>query len=70
MSIDTNIGRYHDFKIWKNSKKKISSNVLIIGDSAYTGMQKYHANCIVVKRRKRGKILTKEDRVFNQNLSK
>ena len=56
--------------MFKDFKKIIPKNTVIIGDSGYTGMQKYYSNCLIARRRKQGKKLIKEDKFFNKNLSK
>jgi len=44
LSISVSDGAKHDFKLCKKKKLSISSDVEILADSGYQGLQKYHKN--------------------------
>ena len=59
-----------DFGIFKESKRIVHKNTIILGDSGYTGMKKYHKNCKILIRKRKNKIITKKEKQFNQKLKK
>jgi len=69
MASSTN-GRKHDFKQFKELNLKIHKSKQIIADTGYQGLQKIHKNGLTPIRRKRNASLTKEQKLYNKELSK
>ena len=55
--------------MFKESKFLIQTNVQILADTGYQGIQKIHQNSIIPFKRKRNEILTIEQKKFNHKLS-
>ena len=47
----------------------VKTNVKILADTGYQGIQKIHQNSVIPIKRKRGEILTKDQKTFNHRLS-
>lgn len=47
----------------------VKSDVKILADTGYQGIQKIHTNSVIPIKRKRGEILTKDQKIFNHKLS-
>ena len=62
-------GKKHDFKLFKKSKVAIQSEVQIIVDSGYQGLQKIHHNTLLPKKKSRKSPLTKEDKKNNTKIA-
>ena len=62
-------GSKHDFKIFKDSKLKISEKIKMKADSGYVGLNRYHNNSILPKKKSKNNPLTKEDKKHNRLLS-
>ena len=62
-------GRKHDFRLYKESKTRIHTETLAETDTGYIGIKRFHANSILPKKRKRKQKLSKEDKIFNRNVS-
>lgn len=69
-SVICNKGRVHDFRLLKESKLKISSEIKKLGDSGYQGLDKLYENSETPVKKSKNKPLTKEDRTYNRELSK
>ncbi len=68
--VDISKGKTHDFNLFKKSRLKIFIAILLLADSGYQGICKYHSNSrIPVKSSKKHK-LSAQDKEFNHNLSK
>ena len=39
-------GKTHDFKVFKDSKVRIPSNIQVLGDSGYQGIKDIHVNSL------------------------
>ena len=63
-------GKTHDFKMFKDSKSHIPSNIGILGDSGYQGIKDIHANSRTPIKKPKGKELTKRQKLYNHLLSK
>lgn len=59
----------HDFALLKASKTKVHPKTRMLGDSAYQGQQKLHANTSIPKKRSKKAPLSKEDKLQNRVLS-
>jgi len=68
--VESSKGKNHDFKIFKNKKRKIPSTVKIIADSGYQGIKKIHSNSRIPIKKPKGKELTKRQKLYNHLLSK
>lgn len=53
----------------KESKLTIKTNVKILADTGYQGIQKIHPNSVIPVKRKRNEFLTKKQKKFNHQLS-
>lgn len=59
-------GRQHDFRIFKNSRIKVTQRVQVLADKGYQGINRYHSNsCIPHKKPRKGK-LTSEQKQQNK----
>ena len=63
-------GRVHDFRILKESKLRISSEIKKLGDSGYQGLEKLYENSETPVKKSKNKPLTKEARKYTRELSK
>ena len=62
-------GRRHDFRLYKNSKVRVSGKVKILADSGYQGIKKIHENSELPKKNSKKKPLTKQDKKENHKIS-
>lgn len=69
LCVYTDKGRKHDFRLYKESKLRLSPNTLLIADSGYTGIDKYHSYSLVPKRRKKNTPLSQEDKKNNHEIN-
>jgi IS5 family transposase len=63
-------GREHDFRIFKNSKVRLTQNIECLGDKGYQGIQKLHSNSRIPKKKPREGKLSEQDKKRNQELAK
>jgi len=70
LSVVTAKGQQHDFSVFKNSRLLLHPDVLLLADSGYQGIHKYHPNSTLPVKKKKGQHLTAEDKVHNKALSK
>ena len=56
--------------MYKNSKRRFHKSVVIMGDSGYLGMQNFHKNCLILKRRKNKQFSIEKTKKFNSKLAK
>jgi transposase len=63
-------GKTHDFKLHKQHKVFLNPATKKLADSGYQGLQKVHQNTTTPIKKKRKVELTKEQKLFNHNLSK
>jgi len=70
MRTDFSKGKKHDFKLFKDSEVKLSKNVVVMGDSGYTGLKKLHVNSQIPRKSSKKKPLTKKDKKYNLKISK
>ncbi len=64
------LGKRHDFRIFKESKIHVLGNIEILTDSAYQGILKIHQNSVFPKKRSKNHPLSKEDKKNNRELSR
>lgn len=60
----------HDFRLFKESKIGVNSEIEVIGDKGYQGIQKIHQNSHTPHKKKRKEELSKEQKRENRELSK
>ena len=63
-------GKTHDFKMFKDSKVHIPSDIEILGDSGYQGIKDIHANSRAPIKKPKEKKLTKRQKLYNHLISK
>ena len=63
-------GKTHDFKMFKDSKVHIPSDIGILGDSGYQGIKDIHANSRTPIKKPKGKKLTRRQKLYNHLISK
>jgi|TARA_B110000914_G_C15423188_1_gene427598 IS5 family transposase len=63
-------GKTHDFKMFKDSKARVPSEIGILADSGYQGIKDIHANSRTPIKKPKGKKLTKRQKLYNHLLSK
>jgi len=62
-------GKRHDFRLFKESKIKISPHIKVMTDTGYQGIQKLHSRSELPKKKTKKIPLTKEDKKKNQELA-
>ncbi len=62
-------GKRHDFRLFKESKTRIHSEIKTLTDTGYQGIQKLHHKAELPKKRSKKNPFTKEDRKKNQELA-
>ena len=62
-------GKRHDFRLFKESKTRIGSDVKVITDTGYQVMQKLHSKSELPKKKSKKTPLTKEEKKRNQELA-
>jgi hypothetical protein len=63
-------GHQHDFSVFKDSHLLLNPEALLLADSGYQGIHKYHPNSIIPIKKKKGQPLSVEDKAHNKALSK
>jgi len=63
-------GKRHDFRLFKESNTFIHPTISVVTDTGYQGLQKIHARTQIPKKRNKTHPLTREDKKYNQQLSK
>ena len=62
-------GKRHDFRLFKESKTKIKSDIKVIINTGYQDIQKLHMESELPKKKTKKNPLTKEDKQSNQKLA-
>lgn len=62
-------GKQHDFRLFKESKVRIHTEIKTLVDSGYQGIQKLHANSELPRKRTKKCPLTKADKCHNQKIA-
>jgi hypothetical protein len=62
-------GKKHDFRLFKESKINMLQEILAKVDTGFIGIHKYHQNSELPKKSSKKHPLTKEDKLFNRNIS-
>jgi transposase len=64
-------GSVHDFQLYKDSiGSAVSPDIEIKADSGYQGIASYHANSTIPHKKNKNKLLSKEEKAFNRQLSR
>ena len=63
-------GKRHDFRIFKESRLKISERIIINADAGYAGISKLHKNSVLPKKKSKNSPLSPEDKQNNKRLSR
>jgi len=70
LSVVMGKGKQHDFSVFKDSRLLLHPDALVLVDSGYQGIQKYHQNSILPIKKKKGQPLSVEDKAHNKALAK
>ena len=62
-------GKKHDFRLFKESEIRMLEKILIKADTGFIGIQKFHKNSQLPKKRSKKNPLTKEDKQNNRKIS-
>jgi hypothetical protein len=62
-------GKKHDFKLFKESKVRWIKQIKGITDSGYTGIKKIQSGVRLPTKRRKGKPLTKEEKLENRKIA-
>lgn len=62
-------GKKHDFKLFKESRVRWTKETRALTDSGYTGIWKMQSTTRLPKKRKKGKLLTKEEKQANRAIA-
>lgn len=62
-------GKKHDFRLFKESKVVFKSTTLVLTDTGYQGIKKFHKNSLHPKKKSKKNPLTKFDKIQNKNIS-
>ena len=63
-------GKKHDFRLFKESNVKLTTNTKALVDTGYTGIKKIHTNSELPKKRSKKNPLSKEEKTHNQEISR
>jgi hypothetical protein len=69
ISIHTDSGSTHDFKLFKDSKIALSPDTACFADSGYQGLDKRHARGYTPKKGSKYHPLMEKDKAYNKMLS-
>ncbi|MBL3285300.1 IS5 family transposase domain protein [Rickettsiales endosymbiont of Paramecium tredecaurelia] len=61
-------GKRYDFRLFKESRTKINSDIKVITDTGYQGIRKLHSKSELPRKKTKKNPLTKEDKEKNQEL--
>jgi len=67
---DFSRGKKHDFKLYKHSKLSLPQTVRLDLDSAYLGIEKFHPNSRIPRKKSKLRPLTETDKKYNKILSR
>lgn len=63
-------GKKHDFMLFKESHVRLKETSQALTDSGYLGMKKLHNNTHMPKKKTKKRLLTSEEKLQNQQLSR
>jgi hypothetical protein len=64
------LGKTHDFSLFKRSKLPLARSLKMRVDSGYQGIQQFHANTVLPKKKSKLCPLTKQDKRNNRQAAK
>ena len=64
------MGKEHDFEIFKKSKLPINRETLVIVDTGYLGIVKFHKKSLLPIKSSKNHKLSKQDKQYNQIIAK
>lgn len=64
--VNSSQGKEHDFSLFKRSKLAISSRVKVMVDLGYLGIEKFHKNSVIPKKKSKSNKLTDDDKKENR----
>ena len=64
------MGETHDFKLFKDEFIGIDASILLLADSGYQGIIRFHANSETPIKKRKNQKLTAEEKVYNRELSR
>ncbi len=70
LSVVMGKGKQHDFSVFKDGRLLLHPDALVLGDSGYQGIHKYHKNSILPVKKKKDQPLSAEDKAHNKWLAK
>lgn len=70
LTVVTDKGSKHDFKIFKESKTIIPESTVVRVDLGYKGIEKLHKSVLIPHKKSKNKPLTTEQKEYNKALSK
>jgi len=59
-------GRTHDFRVYKESKIRVSPKTLSVTDSGFTGIAKIHSNSVLPLKSTKKRPLSDQDKYYNR----
>jgi len=62
-------GKRHDFRLFRESGVNIHPKIKTITDTGYQGIQRWHKNSLLPKKKTKKNLLTQEDKKKNRELS-
>ena len=63
------VGKRHDFRLFRESKTRIHSDIRAETDTGYQGIAKIHAKSVMPKKRSKNTPLTREEKRRNREIS-
>ena len=63
-------GKKHDFRLFKESKTRISKDIQADTDTGYQGIKKLHSNSVLPKKKTKKTPLTREEKLNNREISR
>ncbi len=70
LALNFSNGKRHDFRIFKESRLKITEKITINADNGYLGITKIHKNSLLPKKKSKKNPLSRKDKRNNKKLSR
>lgn len=70
LSVFLGTGSTHDFSLFKKSRVLLHRDSVLLADSGYQGIKRYHQQSVIPIKKKQGQALTTEEKKHNKALSK
>lgn len=62
-------GSTHDFRLFKESRSKLSAHICCLADTGYLGINTFHENSRIPAKKSKLHPLTEEQKIYNHKLS-